>query len=308
MIFSNLWSQSNEPLSPFSSYLYMPFPALIDKAMSLKIRISSAWAAALLYFPSMSRVKDVALSRSLKTVVIATALTGGVACAIVKLWGSVFSGKKNPFNHPVFRSSRTSPSELPTFFLERPDLVTQLPSGLRVNGNLSLITCSALTSLPVGLKVGGNLLLEFCRQITSLPVDLDVSGDLHLVSCRTVTSLPVGFKVRRSLIFGDCPALTSLPVDLKVHRDLSLCACPALTSLPLGLDVGRDLFLFGCPGLTSLPSDWKIGRHLTINFQGLCNVNMKLMKIMFHSSSYHHRVTIQSSRVHRLLSVIFGAS
>jgi hypothetical protein len=79
-------------------------------------------------------------------------------------------------------------------------VITSLPNGLKIGGDLDLIDCSNLTSLPEGLEVGGDLDLENCTNLTSLPEGLKVGGELDLENCTNLTSLPKGLKVGGWLI------------------------------------------------------------------------------------------------------------
>ena len=108
---------------------------------------------------------------------------------------------------------------------------------VHVNGNLTIVGCTALTSLPAGLTVGTNLCLYGCTALTHLPEGLSVGRDLDL---------------------DGCTKLTTLPDNLTVGGDISLVRCTSLTHLPDGLTVGGRLYLSGC---TALP-DEKIPEHL----------------------------------------------
>ena len=87
---------------------------------------------------------------------------------------------------------------------------------VHVNGNLTLIGCTALTSLPAGLSVGASLDLEGCTALTSLPDSLTVGGDLDLIGCTALTSLPDSLSVGRNLYLIGC---TGLP-DEKIPEHL----------------------------------------------------------------------------------------
>ena len=65
-----------------------------------------------------------------------------------------------------------------SLYLSGASLVTELPEGMLVHGDLDLSDCDALEYLPSGLRVKGNLNLSGCEQIKELPEDLRVDGDL----------------------------------------------------------------------------------------------------------------------------------
>jgi hypothetical protein len=61
---------------------------------------------------------------------------------------------------------------------------------------------TVITSLPNGLKIGGELDLIDCPNLISLPEDLKVGGDLFLYECKNLTSLPKGLQVGLKLYIG----------------------------------------------------------------------------------------------------------
>lgn len=67
-----------------------------------------------------------------------------------------------------------------SLYLSGASLVTELPEGMLVHGDLDLSDCDALEYLPSGLRVKGNLNLSGCEQIKELPEDLRVDGDLFI--------------------------------------------------------------------------------------------------------------------------------
>jgi hypothetical protein len=72
---------------------------------------------------------------------------------------------------------------------------------LNIKGGLDLSE-TVITSLPNGLKIGGELDLIDCPNLISLPEDLKVGGDLFLYECKNLTSLPKGLQVGLELYIG----------------------------------------------------------------------------------------------------------
>jgi hypothetical protein len=72
---------------------------------------------------------------------------------------------------------------------------------LHIKGDLDLSE-TVITSLPNGLKIGGELDLIDCPNLISLPEDLKVGGDLFLYECKNLTSLPKGLQVGLELYIG----------------------------------------------------------------------------------------------------------
>ena len=75
---------------------------------------------------------------------------------------------------------------------------------LNIKGGLDLSE-TVITSLPNGLKIGGELDLIDCPNLISLPEDLKVGGDLFLYECKNLTSLPKGLQVGLNLYIGKTP-------------------------------------------------------------------------------------------------------
>ena len=100
-------------------------------------------------------------------------------------------------------------------YLSGDSLITSLPSGLKVKGNLDLSN-TPITSLPDDLIVYGELNL-MGSDITSLPPGLEVGWSLKIYDTN-ITSLPPGLKVRGFIFMGD--KITSLPDDLQVTYDI----------------------------------------------------------------------------------------
>ena len=75
---------------------------------------------------------------------------------------------------------------------------------LNIKGGLDLSE-TVITSLPNGLKIGGELDLIDCPNLTSLPEDLDVGYSLYLYNCKNLTSLPKGLQVGLNLYIGKTP-------------------------------------------------------------------------------------------------------
>ena len=78
-----------------------------------------------------------------------------------------------------------------SLYLSGAYLVTELPEGMLVHGDLDLSDCDALEHLPSGLRVKGNLNLSGCEQIEELPEDLRVDGDLF-IDLRSDIDVPEG--------------------------------------------------------------------------------------------------------------------
>jgi len=128
-------------------------------------------------------------------------------------------------------------------FLSDCTSLTNLPTGLKVNGPLDLSRCTSLTFLPPKLEVNGGLMLEGCTSLASLPIGLRVSGGLHAYKCSSLKSLPDDLQVKMGLMLEECTSLISLPNNLKVKGDLVLFGCTSLTSLPAELEVEKNLDL-----------------------------------------------------------------
>ena len=101
---------------------------------------------------------------------------------------------------------------------------SELPPGLRVDGDLDLTGCSALAALPPGLTVGGSLYLTDCAALAALPPGLTVGGGLDLTGCAGLTALPPDLRVGGSLYLRDCAALAHLCVgaDSRGYRFFSV--------------------------------------------------------------------------------------
>lgn len=118
------------------------------------------------------------------------------------------------------------------------------PSGMRVNGHLSLEKDAMITELPAGL----------CAH------SLDVSG------CINLRALPEGLQARR-IDAGDCRALTQLPSGLRCY-DLNL-SNTGVETLPRDIQVDNRLDLSGCLNLRALPTNLKTGSLLLQECHGL---------------------------------------
>ena len=136
--------------------------------------------------------------------------------------------------------------------------INNLPTGLKVGGDLDLGGCTSLTNLSSGLKVQGTLYLYGCTSLKALPSGLKVGGYLDLSGCTSLKALPTGLKVGGSLSLWGCTSLTNLPSGLKVGGHLYLRNCTSLKALPSGLKVGGYLYLRNCTSLTNLPEDLEV--------------------------------------------------
>ena len=115
-----------------------------------------------------------------------------------------------------------------------------------------------INNLPTGLKVGGDLDLGGCTSLTNLSSGLKVQGTLYLYGCTSLKALPSGLKVGGYLDLSGCTSLKALPTGLKVGGSLSLWGCTSLTNLPSGLKVGGHLYLRNCTSLKALPEDLEV--------------------------------------------------
>ncbi|HZL88904.1 MAG TPA: hypothetical protein VFB96_11065 [Pirellulaceae bacterium] len=122
------------------------------------------------------------------------------------------------------------------------------PSGMRVQGYLSLNDTPTLDSLPPNLTAS-TINVTNCRRLRRLPAGL--SCQRLLIGGTAVEWLPPDLEVSQRIDASDCRSLRKLPA-LRVH-DLDLRGCTALEELPDNLQVCR-LDISNCPRVNEIPA------------------------------------------------------
>ena len=110
----------------------------------------------------------------------------------------------------------------------RNTMLTTLPGGLHVDGNL-ILTGSKITHLPDDIKINGGLYLAK-SQITRLPDNLKID-DLGLSMTQNITQLPRGLSVNRKIVC-DVSRITYIPDDIQVGEEMSLMKAFNIKRLP----------------------------------------------------------------------------
>jgi hypothetical protein len=173
------------------------------------------------------------------------------------------------------------------------DGVLQLKD-LRIEGDLSLVGCTALTALPEGMRVEGDLDLRGCTALTTLPGGLKVYYWLDLSGCTALTTLPHDIGLFGFAILKGCTALAALPDGLNVSGYLELNDCTALTALPEQLSPGVYIDLRGCAALTALPDSLCVVDTIILDKLRICRdsvtVTSSLVPETVRSAAIGHRL------------------
>lgn len=144
--------------------------------------------------------------------------------------------------------------------------LAELPTGLRVGGDLRLRNCRRLERLPEDMRVGRSIELAGCTALARLPDPFEVQGDLTILSAPSLIGLPTRLSVEGNLrLIG--VRIERLPEGLAVGGDLTLECCPRLTALPEGLAVGGSLIVRRCP-IPALPRGLRVGGDLRLHRLG----------------------------------------
>lgn len=148
--------------------------------------------------------------------------------------------------------------------LSPPDALAQLPSNLRVDGDLILFNRLKIKSLPPDIHVGGKVIsnsealsLDMIRSATTKPKgERVVLGNVSLGPSSPITSLPDDLIIKGNLRISN-PDVKTLPNGLTVMGDLE---ADSLTMIPPDIRLGRDLKIRKCP-ITHLPAGLRIPRY-----------------------------------------------
>ena len=189
-----------------------------------------------------------------------------------------------------------------SLYLSGASLVTELPEGMLVHGDLDLSDCDALEYLPSGLRVKGNLNLSGCELIEELPEDLRVDGDLFIdwdsdidvpegivggeVFCTykddnffvnkkekkrafSMSTILGGMGdtvegLTEGILLNGWGELTS-DGNLVISQSLYLSGASLVTELPEGMLVHGDLDLSDCDALEYLPSGLRVKGNLNLS-------------------------------------------
>lgn len=134
--------------------------------------------------------------------------------------------------------------------------IFELPDYFEYSGDMDFRS-SLITRLPLGLKVDGNLILE-ASNIKRLPKELKIKGVLDLRSTK-LQSVPSDLFVGEMLILSKS-GIRSLPEGLTIDGSLDL-TFTQISSLPKNLTVKDNLFLTGSK-VRWLPEGLRVGGRI----------------------------------------------
>lgn len=132
-------------------------------------------------------------------------------------------------------------------------LLSELPSDLSVDIDLSISSCDELLSIPENVRPQGKLEIVRCSSLQSLPRSISAT-QVHLRMCSSINDVSalVGAELQVLSING-CHALTSLPDGIHTSTSFRITSCNAVERLPNGLHSGQ-VEISKCPLLAGIGS------------------------------------------------------
>lgn len=164
-------------------------------------------------------------------------------------------------------------------------VISSLPEGLRVGGNLFLN--KKITVLPNNITVGGNMLFGAFSKIKALPEGLYIKGNIDLRESQ-IKTLPEDLKVDGELIMVSL-IIESLPENFQINGSISLDYAD-IKSLPDGLTVNGWLSLYHTK-IESLPKRLKVGEFLDIRGTDInwFPIDLAVKGEIFYRKGFYHR-------------------
>lgn len=110
-----------------------------------------------------------------------------------------------------------------------------------------------VTSLPSGIDIDGSLSLKGAKGLQTLPDNTWAIGLIDLDGCEALTSIGKGLRAESLYLCGS-PKLTHVADNPRIRNFFGVIGCDSLRALPKGLNL-KSLRVTDCPNLTSLPDD-----------------------------------------------------
>jgi hypothetical protein len=129
--------------------------------------------------------------------------------------------------------------------------LSELPSGMAVEGSLQLIDLPRLRTLPPDLRPLTSLTVRRCPEFIGWPNAMMANEEMNRTLCESLGCGDAG----QGWHFEDCPKFATLPPAISSSLSLQVLHCPAFKILPrLSCLEGRAYLVFGStlPGVRSL--------------------------------------------------------